>query len=257
MDKEHESDAAADEADALLSGVDKVPAGCKRDHIYTSAIMTLLRHENRKRAEALLDRFSDKSQADRLRDAMVWSEIDQSFAKNDREAIPALLQKITSYDMRAMGFAKLARAAFERRELSDGYQAVDDAAKSVEKLDQPKAKSAVYMALGVLLLNPDRARAFEMLDKGITNLNKLETDQIWKYENSLEIRFSCEGSSSSWGLAGGLAGTDIFEAIRSFVTTDLDQTNTATDAITDKATKLRSQAIVAKAGLAKYRTSSK
>jgi len=94
-----------------------------------------------------------------------------------------------------------------------------------------------------------------MLEKGIKVFNKTDPQDSWRFANTMEVVLSCpedQGRNmSAWG--GGFSESNILDAVTAFTKGDLNTVSSATDDIADKATRIRAQAIIAKAGLAKYK----
>ena len=240
------------ETDAMLTDIDKVIGTCQRDLIYSRAVLNLL-EKNPKRALELIGKIDDKTRAATLTDILYSRRLDKELKNGDLDVAAGLVEKISSPMVKTAAWANLASAYFKKGLKADGGRAADAGIKLIEKIEA-NDRAGAYFGMAVLLSPPDPGESGVMLDKGIKNLNKLDPLDTWPTRSTLEIELSCPNSGksvSSWG--ADFSNSDIFGAVTKLVKRDLDAINSATDGITDKSTRVRAQAIIARAGLAKYK----
>lgn len=243
-----------DEAEAMLADIDKVIGSCQRDIVYSRAAINLMTR-NIKRAEEVIDKISDLTRATNLRDIMYERRVEELIGKDDVETGSALIAKITSPSIKGLATANLAQALIKKKALAEGSRTVDDAAKLFDKMNGAPEKAAHLFGLATLLLKVERRDAIDMLEKGIKAFNKADPQDRWRFANTMEVVMSCPDdkgkSTSAWG--GSFGESDILQTVTAFAKDDLDGVSSATDGIADKPTRLRAQAIIAKAGLARYK----
>ena len=244
-----------DETDAMLADIDKITGSCQRDLVYTRAIMNLLGRDL-KRSEELASKITDSARAAYMRDIVINQRAQAHLTKGDLEDAEALFVKLSSPMITASSFGSLARAAAGKSSAADAVRYAADAAKAIEKMAEAKEKAAMYFGLATAIIEVAPTESMEFLEKAIKNLNKLEPQNEWGYINTIEVITSCpeDKGRSMWSRGGGLPTSNVLTAVRGFIKHDLESLSSATDMISDKATRVRAQAIVATAGLQKFKS---
>lgn len=247
------------EIEAILADIDKKGSGCERDLAYTRAVQRLIMSRDLKRAEEMLDKITDSTKVEKLRDILISRRIGDELQRGDFENALKDARKMPTMKERAFELVRVSGSMIRAKQTVDGGKAADEAVKALEKLDQPKERAAGYFQLATMTIRDQPSDAFELLDKAIKNLNKFDPADTGEVNTgSMTIDMGCPAgkTGSTWSTSLGSNGTSVYSTVASFIKQDFIATGSAVDAISDKATKLRSQAMVAKAALAKYKPGS-
>ena len=251
-----EKQKAEDETDAMLADADKITGSCQRDLVYSRAAITLMT-KSPKRAEEIIDKISDNGRATNIRDIMYSRRAEDLIEKDDLDTGTALIAKISSPSIKGVAMGHLAQVLIKNRQLQEGGKAADEAAKLFDKMDLQPERAAHLFGVAVTLLKADQRDAIAMLERGIKVFNKTDPQDSWRFANTMQVDLGCSDdqnnkSTMAWG--GRFGGFNILDTVTAFAKEDLDPVNSTVDSIGDKPTKLRAQAIIAKAALAKYKT---
>ncbi len=241
-------------AEESLDEVEKIVGTCERDVIYSRAVFTFSYRKNFKRALEVAGKIEGQKQNDMVMQVVNFDLAEAAIKDGDWDGAQKQIKKLSSYGIKAIANAELARALLNKNEKSEGEKMVDAAAVLSEKLSEARERSGLLFGLASILLKSDPAGAIDLFARAVKSLNKQEPVDKWKFSIPVRIPLFCgSGDGPEKWADQSLPNSNILDATLLFAKENPDQTNSSLDAISDKVTRIRSQAIVAKIALAKLR----
>lgn len=245
--------------EAFLSKVESTPGACERDLLYMRGVTNYSYRQNFRRSQELLDKIGDPKRTEDIRNFLLNDMAVADIKSGDLDTARARVKKITVPRLAIAAMIDLTKAFAVSGDRIEAGRVAAETAAMIVKLQETKDRAGMYFGLAAVLIKDDEREARSFLDKAIKDLNKLEPLDNWRYTFLHTVLMSCDPNAGGPAFGSNFAPeiSTIYDAIRLFSRYDLDHTDSSADSIADKPTKIRSQAIVARAALAKYRSSTK
>lgn len=239
-------------AEAPLADVEKIAGTCERDVIYLKAALFFSDRKNFKRSQELASKIEGEKRAESIKNQLHYDMALADIEAGEWDEADVHIKKVSSPELKAIAQVRMTEALIGKSDKIAAGKAADTAASSIERLSEAKDRAGLYFSLASLLQKTDRGESRGYFEKGIKNLNKLAPDDEIRYVFLSQVITNCkdDGKTGEWyGGVETIPGSTVFDAVRLFAREDADETNSAVEAVADKITRIRAQAIVAKIAL--------
>jgi len=241
------------DAEASLENVEKTVGTCERDVVYTKAALVFNYRKKFKRALELLANIKGEKQNEIVTQVIATGMASDLIGKGEFEDAEKQIKKVTAYGPKAILNAELASKSIAQNDAALAERMIDETVTLTEKLADAKQRSGLLFALASIRLRSNPIEARVLLEKAIKDLNKHEAADVFRFSIPVRVPSGCGADPPMYWGDLDLPNATVLTAVKLFAEENPDATGTVVGSISDKPLKVRAEAIVAKAALAKLK----
>lgn len=244
--------------EASLDEVEELPGTCQRDRAYSKAALHFSARKNFKRALEIAGNIEDLKQGESVKEVISINKAEAMIESGELDEALKLTEKISSLPLKALMYVRLVRAFSAKNDIQQAGDAANNAAKIVEKLEDPADQAGILFSLSTILSKSDPIESRSLLRNAIKAINKLKPEDEMDFSIPLKVQLSCEAGDDTWyGSFETLPDSTVFAALSVFAKQDPDEANRSAEEIADKITRIRASAKVTAIALSNLNTTLK